>query len=296
MAYSRLAAVIVGDLPPHALATALLPLHDAIKQGPWLNRQLLMLPLIGAAALAGQASHLTACTEVQLRTTPQVTRPVEAWGFVRGAWSRLRAQLSDEAIHLPEIPDPATNAPAADTAPAGAAAAKPAPATSSGTSLLESSTASAPPPAATAPPRAPLQMQPMPAVRSAAAAASIDPALVNYARKCGELKGMISCCVFELATQRTIGYSGQRPGPAALASTGATLMASIAEAAHGLSLGDAAPDAAISIGQHHQLLHAVPSRPGIALHAVLDRAVTNLTLVRLQLQRLDLLLEDGDTA
>jgi hypothetical protein len=139
-------------------------------------------------------------------------------------------------------------------------------------------------------------MQPMPAVRSAAAAVSIDPALLTYARKCGELKGMISCCVFELATQRTIGYSGTRPGPAALASTGATLMASIAEAAHGLSLGDAAPDAAISIGQHHQLLHAVPSRPGIALHAVLDRAVTNLTLVRLQLQRLDLLLEDGDTA
>jgi hypothetical protein len=291
MAYSRLAAVIVGDLPPHALATALLPLHEAIKQGPWPNRQLLMLPLVGAAALAGQASHLTVGTEVQLRTTPQVTRPVEAWGYVRGAWSRLRTQLSDEAIHLPEIPDPA-----AGMAPAEAAAAKPAPATSSGTSLLEPSTASTPPAAATAPPRAPLQMQPMPAVRSAAPTASIDPALVTYARKCGELKGMISCCVFELATQRTIGYSGTRPGPAALASTGATLMASIAEAAHGLSLGDAAPDAAISIGQHHQLLHAVPSRPGIALHAVLDRAVTNLTLVRLQLQRLDLLLEDGDTA
>ena len=41
LAHSRLAVVIVGDLPPHALATALLPLHDAIKEGPWLNRELL---------------------------------------------------------------------------------------------------------------------------------------------------------------------------------------------------------------------------------------------------------------
>jgi hypothetical protein len=107
---------------------------------------------------------------------------------------------------------------------------------------------------------------------------------------------MVSCAVFELATQRTIAHAGTRPGPAALASQGATLMASMAEVAHALNLGDAAPDAAITLGSHHQLLRAVPARPGLALHAVLDRAATNLTLVRLQLQRLDLLLEDGDTA
>ena len=124
----------------------------------------------------------------------------------------------------------------------------------------------------------------------------IDPALATYVRKCGELKGMISCCVFELASQRTVGHAGTRPGPAALASQGATLMASLAEAAHGLNLGEAAPDAAITFARHHQLLRAVPGRPGLALHAILDRGLTNLTLVRLQLQRLDLLLEDGDSA
>jgi len=125
MAHSRLAAVIVGDLPPHALATALLPLHDAIKRGPWINRELLMLPLAGAAGLAGQATHLAIGRQLQVRTTPQVTRPVEAWTFVRGAWNKIRAQLRDEAIHLPEIADPlATAASAKPTANAGAAESK----------------------------------------------------------------------------------------------------------------------------------------------------------------------------
>jgi len=299
MAHSRLAAVIVGDLPPHALATALLPLHDAIKRGPWINRELLMLPLAGAAGLAGQATHLAIGRQLQVRTTPQVTRPVEAWTFMRGAWNKIRAQLRDEAIHLPEIADPlATAASAKPTANAGAAESKGGDPASASTLLQPSSPArAAVAPAALAPPaRPPLQMQPMPEVRGTTPPAPVDPALATYARKCGELKGMVSCCVFELATQRTIGYVGTRPGPAALASQGAALMAAMAEAATGLGLGESAPDAAISIGQHHQLLRAVTARPGIAMHAVLDRSLTNLTLVRLQLQRLDLLLEDGDSA
>lgn len=284
LAHSRLAVVIVGDLPPHALATALLPLHDAIKEGPWPNRELLMLPLAGASALAGQASHLAIGAAVQVRTTPQVTRPAEAWNYMRGSWNKMRAQLRDKAIDLPEIhdpvaaPSPPRNGPSAGAAIRGDASA-----------LLQTA-------APATPARVQLPMQPMPAVRAAgtSAAAPVDPALATYIRKSGELKGMISCCVFELATQRTIGHAGSRPGPAALASQGATLMATMAEAAHALNLGDAAPDAAITLGSHHQLLRAVPGRPGLALHAVLDRGLTNLTLVRLQMQRLDLLLEDGD--
>jgi hypothetical protein len=274
MAHSRLAVVIVGDLPPHALATALLPLHDAIRDGPWHNRELLMLPLAGAAALAGQASHLAIGSAVQVRTTPLVTRPAEAWNYLRGTWNKVRAQLRDNAIHIAEILDPVAP-PAAPPAQAHTG------------SLLDS---------ATAPPRIPLPMQPMPAVRANAPEGSVsDPALATYIRKCGELKGMVSCCVFELATQRTIGHTGARPGPAALASQGAALMAAMAEAGNALNLGTAAPDAAISLGNHHLLLRAVPGRPGLGLHAVLDRGLSNLTLLRLQLQRLDLLLEEGDT-
>ena len=289
LGYSRLAVVIVGDLPPHAMATSLLPLHDAIKEGPWPNAELLMLPLAGASALANQAGSLAIGSMVQVRTTPQVTRPAEAWNYLRGSWARLRTELRERAIHVPEILDPVMP-PAAVPAPAHPTASAIGGAAVSATSLLESTTT---PLRA----RAPLPMQPMPTVPTAkpTVAGGTDPALATYVRKCGELKGMISCCVFELATQRTVGHAGTRPGPAALASQGATLMASMAEAAHALNLGEAAPDAAITLGSHHQLLRAVPGRPGLALHAVLDRALTNLTLVRLQLQRLDLLLADDDS-
>jgi hypothetical protein len=265
MAFSRLGVIMVSDLPPHALATALMPLRDAIVDGPWVNQELLMLPLAGASPLGGQAAHLARGSQVKIRTTPVVTRPAEAWSYLRSAWNKLRERLAEEAIHIAEI---------VDLSPSAAPAAAPAPA---------------------APVRTPLAMQPMPAVRPGVAAAppAADPALATYLRKCGELKGMISCCVFELSTQRTLGHTGGRPGPAGLAVQGASLMASMAEAAHALHLGDGAPDAAITVGNHHLLLRAVPGRKGLAMHAALDKAQANLTLVRLQLQRLDLLLEEG---
>jgi hypothetical protein len=263
LAFSRLGVVMVGDLPPHALASALMPLSEAIAKGPWLNRELLMLPLAGASTLAGQASRIGAGSPVHVRTTPLVTRPAEAWGYLKSSWNRLREQLADEAIMLPEILDP--HPPAAPVTPAT--------------------------PSPTA--RTPLPMQPMPLPRAVREAPAADPALATYLRRCGELKGVVSCCIFELASQRTLGHVGGRPGPAALASHGASLMASMAEAAQALNLGDAAPDAAITYGNHHELLRAVPGRHGLALHAVLDKSLSNLTLVRLQLQRLDLLLEEG---
>jgi hypothetical protein len=262
LAHSRLGVVMVGDLPPHALATALLPLRDAIAEGPWLNRELLLLPLAGASALAGQAAHIAKGSPVKVLTTPLVTRPAEAWAYLRASWQKLRAALADDAINLPELLDPVRPASAAAAAPVG-------------------------PPA-----RAPLPLQPMPTARAPSAPAPADPVLATYLRKCGELKGMVSCCIFELDSQRSLGHAGGRPGPAALASHGASLMASMAEASHALNLGDAPPDAAVTLGNHHLLVRTVPARRGLAMHAVLDKAQANLTLVRLQLLRLDMLLED----
>jgi hypothetical protein len=271
LSHSRLGVIMVSDLPPHALATALMPLRDAIVEGPWHNRELLMLPLAGASSLGGQAAQLSRGSKMKIRTTPVVTRPAEAWGYLRASWNKLREQLSEDAIHIPEI---------FDLMPAAVAA---------------HASAHAPAPAAAGTSRSPLPMQPMPEVRAAVAPAPAvaDPVLATYMRKCGELKGMVSCVIFELATQRTISHTGTRPGPAGLAAHGASLMASMAEAANALNLGDAAPDAAITLGAHHVILRAVPGRRGLAMHAVLDKSQANLTLVRLQLQRLDLLLEEG---
>jgi hypothetical protein len=273
LAYSRLGVVMVGDLPPHALATALMPLREAIAEGPWLNRELLLLPLASASTLASQAAHIAkgaASTAVRVQTTPLVTRPAEAWAYLRASWSRLRKASVDDTVVLPELLDPVA-ASSATPSPGATAPAMPAP-------------------------RAPLPMQPMPGVAAANSTPAADPVLATYVRRCSELKGMVSVCVFELATQRTLCFAGTRPGPAALASQGASLIASMAEAAATLALGDAPPDAAITFGGHHLLLRLVPGRKGVAMHAVLDKAQANLTLLRLQMQRLDLLLEEQSAA
>lgn len=273
LGYSRLGVVMVGDLPPHALTSSLLPLRDAIAEGPWLNRELLLLPLAGAAALAGQAAHIANGSSVKVLTTPLVKRPAEAWAYLRASWQKMREMLADDAIELPELLDPVRPGTSYAAVPPVAEAAAP----------------------AVAPRRSPLVMQPMPEVKARAPASAVDSALTQYVNKCGALKGVVSCCVFELATQRTLAHapSGSRPGPAALAAHGASLMASMAEAAHALNLGGAAPDAAVTLGQHHLLLRTVPGRRGLAMHAVLDKAQANLTLIRLQLQRLDMSLEEA---
>jgi hypothetical protein len=39
LGHSRLGVIFVGELPPHALASALEPLREAMRHGPWPNRQ-----------------------------------------------------------------------------------------------------------------------------------------------------------------------------------------------------------------------------------------------------------------
>ena len=58
-------------------------------------------------------------------------------------------------------------------------------------------------------------------------------------------------------------------------------------ASRGLGFGHALPEAAITLGAHHLLLRGVPSNPGLAMHAVLDKTSANLTLARLQVLRMD---------
>jgi hypothetical protein len=60
-----------------------------------------------------------------------------------------------------------------------------------------------------------------------------------------------------------------------------------------MGLGQTLPEAAITLGQNHLLLRALPGRPGLAVHAVLDQTLANLTLARVQLQNLDSTLANG---
>jgi hypothetical protein len=106
-------------------------------------------------------------------------------------------------------------------------------------------------------------------------------------RQCIDITGMISCCVFELATQRTLAHAGSRPGPASLAAQGAALHDAANVAAKAMGLTVAPPDLSITLNGHHLIVRAIAGHPGLALHAVLDSHAANLMLVKMKLQRLD---------
>jgi len=118
LAYSRLGVLMVGDMPAHLLKTSLQPLHDAMLAGPWINRHLLLLPLASSAMLAHEGQSLGRGSGVQVRTTPQVTRPAEAWSFISGAWNKLRepSKPMSNGAH-PAQPQPVASESAPTTAP-----------------------------------------------------------------------------------------------------------------------------------------------------------------------------------
>jgi hypothetical protein len=139
----------------------------------------------------------------------------------------------------------------------------------------------------------PLVMRPMPTVPAAGATAIAPQTLLDrYVRQLSELTGMVSCCIFDVATGSEITHAGASPGAAELSAHGAELMASMISSARTLGLGFAMPEAAITLGAHHLLLRPVPRHAGLALHAVLDKTQANLTLARLQVQRMDSLFDD----
>ena len=276
LGFSRLGVVMVGDLPAHAIATALKPFQDAMLGGPWPNRQMLLLPLASGSTLSTQGAEMARGTPVNVRTTPQVTRPADAWGFINGTWARLRegTPLDRRSANSP-----------------GAAARLGASARQGGAAARQGGMATAKPQA----PVEPKPMRPMPTVPSAAARAALPRSLLDrYVQQLSELPGMVSCCVFDVNSGLEITHAGASPGAADLAIHGKALLAGMSASSRTLGLGHTMPEAAITLGSHHLLLRAVPGHPGLALHAALDKTNANLTLARLQVQRMDSLFESGD--
>ena len=273
LAYSRLGVLMVGDLPGHALAAAFKPLRDDIITGPWPNRDLLLLPLASSAALASQGADLGRGTGVTVRSTPAVARPSDAWTFMSGAWSRLRAQIGATGKLVPDLA----------TAPAKPAlAATPAAPESAAKGLAQVAT----------PTLQPMSLRPMPAVpQTPTLGPALDPAaseqLARYVEQLCKLNGMIECCVFEAASGRNIAHAGSTHDADSLASAGASLLGSMTRAGRRLNLSAELPEAAITLDTRHLILRPVPRHPALMLHAVLDKSHANLTLARLQILRMD---------
>ena len=270
LAHSRLAVVMLGEMPPHALDSSLQPLREAIATGPWPNRQLLLVPLASAATLPSQAAALAGHSGVMVRTTPQVGRPADAWTFISGTWNRLNSNTGE--------------APASRAVPG---AAHPAPAVARPADVQ----AFAPPPMAPSyAPTQPLELNPMPAtgIQQAAPQSAGSAALWNdYVKRCAAIKGVVECCVLDIDRQRSLAHSGTQRMADRLAAKGAMMLAVMSDSANVLGLGPAHPDAAITLEQHYLLLRPMPGRPRVALHMVIDRHHGNIGLARAQLHQID---------
>lgn len=251
LGFSRLGVFMVGDLPGHAIEAALQPFRAAIQAGPWPNRQLLMLPLASGTTVASQGADLARGTAVDVRTAPLASRISDAWEFIQGSWGRVAGP--DAGVTVPRR--------AASPLPM-----RPMP-------VLPVIGVSPEPPAGNAPAREPRAL------------------LQRYVEQVSGLAGVLSCCVFNVSTGLELVHAGGQPAAAELAMQGKALLAGMAASARAFGFGQALPEAAITLRAHHLLLRAVPGLPSLALHVALDKASANLTLARLQLQRLDSLFD-----
>jgi len=279
LAHSRLGVLVTGEVPPHAVAAALQPLREAIARGPWNNRELLIVPLGSSSALASQSSALSAGSSVAVQITPQAAKPKHIWNFIAGAWNRLNGAAGDarsvEADIERAVPRPPTPTAEAATQP-GTLPASFAPTVQAGLSPAQGAAAASPLfPAAGAVPAT----RPMPSPGGTS--------WQDYVDRCMAIKGTVSCCVFDIHGAKPLAHSGVAPSAERLAHQGANLLTSALDGSRALGLGSSQPELSLSTSGHHLILRPVPGHPGVAVHLVLLASAGNLTLARMQLERVE---------
>jgi hypothetical protein len=273
LAFSRLGVLMVGELPHNALAAQLKPLHEALIRGPWPNRDLLMVPLGSGTALAAQAAQLAQQSAVGVNVTPHAAKPKHVWTFIGGAWNRLHGMPGGEralptelarAVPKPRIPSTEATTQPMDLQPLSPAATQGAKPAAALPTLAMPAMASS---------------TPMPVPGGTRWQAFVD--------RCMVIKGSVSCCVFDMHSMQPLASAGGPPAAERLAQQGAALLAAMNDASRSLGLGPARAEAAITTSGHHLLLRPVLGHPGVAVHLVLLSSAGNLTLARMQLERIE---------
>lgn len=99
IAHARLAVLIFGDLPSHALAASIQPLMQSVSQNHWPGRHMLMIPLGAPAPLNSFAAPFTAAG-LTVQVAPRVARATDAWSFIGSSWNQLEG-LSPPAAAAP---------------------------------------------------------------------------------------------------------------------------------------------------------------------------------------------------
>jgi hypothetical protein len=289
----------VGDLAPNVLTSQLAHLRDAMQRGAWPNRDQLMIPVGANSALAGQAAHLAQGSRVVVQVTPQASRPRQAWNFIAGAWNRLHEDASSpRALQLEQTPhEELVSGPSAatdDRLPLRQAASMPADAdsTAAATAPFQNHRHTSPvvapslPPAPATPPTVSRTATVQPAEKSGAVTD-----WRGYAVRCGAIKGVVTCCVFDVRRMLPLASLGNTATPERLAQQGAALLSVMNEAPRALGMtspqaSDSSPvEGVVSVPGYHLLVRPVPDHPGVAVHLVLTAGPGAATLARMQLER-----------
>jgi hypothetical protein len=271
LAYSQMGVFMMGAMPAESVTAALRPWRDELLRSPWLNRNLLLLPLTNSAELVTHGQHMVRGSSITLRTSPMVTRPADAWNFINTAWSRIGAPINLRAA--------TSTAPAAKPAEASRPAVP-----SSGFAPTEI-----------------LPMRPMPDIAPRPQASVPAPATTQfdmgdevldpYVVAVQKLTGVLACCVFDVGSGMLVSHAGTGFSFEEIARQARSMLSTINAGSRALGLGQSPPDMAITLAAHHLVLREVPKHGGMAMVAVLDRATANLTLARLQIERLDPMLD-----
>ncbi len=272
LARSKLAVLMVTELPQHAVQNLLDPVRSAMHELEWPNREVLVLPLGSAVSLAGIAGQLSGPPGLVVRVTPQASRPNDAWGFISGAWNRLQASPGETARATSPAPAPAA------TPPAPPSAFQPTEMMSGHYPPTEPMELG-PPSVAPPPEPRPLMGQVLPTV------GGTD--WHEFAQRCLGVKGVLAACAFDLHSRRPVGEAGGGFSADRLAERGTTLMAALADGGRALGVGSDAREALLSYAGHHLLLRPVPGHPGTVLLAVIDARIGNPVLAKLQLERVE---------
>jgi hypothetical protein len=298
---ATLAAVLLGDLPSHALTELLEPLRIVMLQQPARCQQMLFMPL-GPGPAAGNAVHERLHNlAVQALVSPRVTMPAEAWGHLHSCWNQLQRSFNPASggLQLAPLQDGSAVDNTADILPL-----------QHGPAANSASVPPAPPPAATlasssAQPQllrgyAPTEagaLQPLPAPRSmmpAAAAPVPQPnPLAGYLRGLGAISGVITACVFEVQTSRVLAHLGTRESAVDLAKRGTVLLAASGQARKQLQMAGQTEEVVVRGGAQSLGLRVLVSQPEWAVHLVFSPAQCDWTHLRVQLVSLDEALQRG---
>ncbi|MFM2067330.1 MAG: hypothetical protein RLZZ584_2239 [Pseudomonadota bacterium] len=308
LGHATLGAILLGDLPAHALTELLEPLRNAMSHQPWQCQQMLFMPL-GPGPAAGNAVHERLQNAVvPVVVSPRVTMPAEAWAHLHNCWNQLQRTLNPGSggLQLAPLAEAANSA----TGPEGLANAAPImPPGSPGGGRAGNTGASNPLPARagtplpfgrTAPGLLPGQNAPTrqeaaaasPVATAAVPAAPPNP-LAAYIRGLGGLQGVIAACVFEVQTSRVLAHLGTRTAATDLARRGTTLLAVGDQSRKQLQLAGTTEEVLIRGGAQSLALRVLASQPEWAVHLVFSPAQCDWLQLRAQLVALDNALQRG---